>query len=335
MTSPLDRLYARCSNRLLFFKDGWGDLARLRELAQAGCRPAAPQPIAVRWEAREETAGVVLRRGRFASPYAELPLPAESREAFFELVLPAGASDQTPVCVHFAATGDEGFLRRRRALALPLVGAGIGSLILENPYYGRRRPPGQHRKMLNLFSDLCAMGGAAVAEGRSLLRWLRQEGYTRLGLCGISMGGSMAAQVAALEEGPVAMIGCVTAHSASAVFTEGILSRYLAWEVLERQLGGQGGAVALMRELLDRTDIRRLPPLQRPAAAFLVAAANDAYIPRASAQMLHDHWPGSTLRWLDGGHVGAFLFHRPAFLAAIRAAFIALGAAGAPQEPAI
>jgi esterase/lipase len=194
------------------------------------------------------------------------------------------------------------------------------------------------------------MGGAAVEEGRSLMQWLRREGYERLGVCGISMGGSMAARVAVLEETPVAMIGCVTAHSASSVFTEGILKNFLAWEVLNRELNGSrsgialtrerpgketaielnrevngaGPAMMLMRELLGVTDLRRFPPLQRPQAAFLVAASRDAYIPPASAAMLHAHWPGSTMRWLGTGHVGAFLFHRRDFLKAIRDAFARL-----------
>jgi len=350
MTSLLDRLYASRSNRLLFFKDGWGDLPRLRELCRVGSHRGPPRPIEVRWEETVETETALLRRGAFTSPYTDLPLPAESRTSFFELVLPPKASPKTPICIHFAATGDEGFARRRRALALPLLREGIGSLILENPYYGRRRPPGQHKKMLNRFSDLWAMGGAAVEEGRSLMQWLRREGYERLGVCGISMGGSMAARVAVLEETPVAMIGCVTAHSASAVFTEGILKNYLAWEVLNRELNGSksgialnrerpgketaielnrevngdGPAIALMRELLDLTDLRRFPPLRRPEAAFLVAASRDAYIPPASAALLHTYWPGSTMRWLGTGHVGAFLFHRRDFLKAIRDAFARL-----------
>jgi len=324
MTSLLDRLYASQSNRLLFFKDGWGDLPRLRELHRAGLHPGPPRPVEVRWEETMENGTALLRRGAFPSPYTDLPLPAESRTSFFELVLPPKASRETQICMHFAATGDEGFARRRRALALPLLREGIGSLILENPYYGRRRPPGQHKKMLNRFSDLWAMGGAAVQEGRSLMQWLRREGYKRLGVCGISMGGSMAARVAVLEETPVAMIGCVTAHSASAVFTEGILKNYLAWEVLNRELDGDGPAIALMRELLDLTDLRRFPPPRRPEAAFLVAASRDAYIPPSSAAMLHAHWPGSTMRWLCTGHVGAFLFHRSDFLAAIRDAFARL-----------
>jgi pimeloyl-ACP methyl ester carboxylesterase len=324
LTSLLDRLYARLSNRRLFFKEGWGDLARLRELQRIGVRPQPPRPIEVDRERETKEDGYRLLHGAFASPYTDLPLPKESRNAYFELLLPKNASPKTPVCLHFAATGDEGFSRRRRILALPLLEEGIGSLILENPYYGRRRPAGQHKKMLNCFSDLWAMGGAAVEEGRSLLQWLRQEGYTRLGVCGISMGGSMAAQTAVLEEEAVAMIGCVTAHSASAVFTEGILKDYLAWEVLDGELAGGERGIVLMRELLGLTDIRRFSPLRRPEAAFLVGAKRDAYIPRASAQRLHDHWPGSTMRWLESGHVGAFLFHRRAFLAAIKDAFTRL-----------
>jgi len=350
MTSLLDRLYASRSNRLLFFKDGWGDLRRLREISRRGSHLEPPRPIEVRWEESVETETALIHRGAFPSPYTDLPLPAESRSALFELLLPNGASRETPICIHFAATGDEGFARRRRALALPLLRERIGSLILENPYYGRRRPPGQHAKMLNRFSDLWAMGGAAVEEGRSLMQWLRREGYERLGVCGISMGGSMAARVALLEERPVAMIGCITAHSASAVFTEGILKNYLAWEVLNRELNGAKSgtmlnrerhgketaielnrevndaapAMTLMRELLDLTDLRRFPPPRQPEAAFLVAASRDAYIPPASAALLHTHWPGSTMRWLGTGHVGAFLFHRHDFLQAVRDAFTRL-----------
>ena len=347
MSSLLDRLYAGLSNRLLFFKDGWGDLPRIRELRRAGSHLGSPQVIEVRWEEAVETQNALLHRGAFPSPYDDLPLPAESRTAFFELVLPPKASRETPICLHFAATGDEGFSRRRRALAIPLLRYGIGSLILENPYYGRRRPPDQHKKMLNRFSDLWAMGGATVEEGRSLVQWLRREGYERLGVCGISMGGSMAARVAVQQEEPMAVIGCVTAHSASAVFTEGILKDYLAWETLERELedgpsgngpsrkrtGGREAiernretegvspAMALMRERLDVTDLRQYSPPRLPEAAFLVAASCDAYIPPASATLLHDHWPGSTMRWLRSGHVGAFLFHRSDFLKAIRDAF--------------
>lgn len=324
MTSVLDHIYARYSNRLLFFKDGWGDLPVLRELMRRGDNPGVSRPIRVVWKKTLETKEALLRQGEFLSPYDGLPLPGESKRAFFELALPQGASAATPVCIHLAATGDEGFSRRRQLFALPLLQSGIGSLILENPYYGKRRPAGQQKKMLNCFSDLAAMGGAAAEEGRSLVRWLREEGYKSIGVCGVSMGGSIAARVAALEEAPVAVIGCLTAHSASVVFTEGLLSRYLAWDVLDRGLDNGDKAREFIREFLDVTDLTRLPAPRKPEAAFLVAARGDAYVPRRSAALLHSHWPGATMNWIQTGHVGAFLFYRRHFLAAIKNAFARL-----------
>jgi hypothetical protein len=321
MTSLLDHVYARYSNRSFFFNGGWGDLPRLQNLMREGGLPEAFHSIDVTWHNTFETEKAVFRQGEFPSPYDKLPLPAESKKAFFELVLPQDASEKTPVCIHFAATGDEGFSRRRHLFAIPLLEHGVGSLILENPYYGRRRPEGQQKKMLKYFSDLVAIGGAATIEGRALIGWLRQSGYTRLGVCGVSMGGSIAAQVAVLEESPLAVIGCLTAHSASVVFTEGLLSRYLAWDVLDRELHKGDSAMELIRKILDRTDLTKLPPPRKPEAAFLVAASRDAYIPRSSAARLHSHWSGSAIKWLQTGHVGAFLFHRRHFLAAIKNAF--------------
>jgi pimeloyl-ACP methyl ester carboxylesterase len=131
----------------------------------------------------------------------------------------------------------------------------------------------------------------------------------------------MAAQVGALFSEPAAIAACITPHSAGAVFTEGILKDYLAWDVLERELDGSGRAFELMRDFLNLTDIRHYPAPVKPRACFLVAAAKDAYIPPESAMILHRHWPGSNMRWLKGGHVGAFLFHRHAFLDAIVNAF--------------
>jgi pimeloyl-ACP methyl ester carboxylesterase len=321
MTSLLDRLYAGQSNKRLFFRQGWGDLTLLKDLLAAGfCIPPV-QDLMIVWGHERMEKDVRIRQGSFVSPFDAAGFPKESRTGYVELVLPQAATQETPVCLHFAATGDEGFARRRIVLALPLVRRGIGSLILENPFYGKRRPPGQHGKMLNRFVDLYLMGAATVREGRSLMQWLRREGYGRLGVCGISMGGHMAAQVGALFSEPAAIAACITPHSAGAVFTEGILKDYLAWDVLDRELNGSGCAFQLMRDFLNLTDIRHYPAPVKPRACFLVAAAQDAYIPPESAMILHRHWPGSTLQWLKGGHVGAFLFHRRDFLAAIINAF--------------
>jgi pimeloyl-ACP methyl ester carboxylesterase len=321
MTSLLDRLYAGQSNKRLFFKQGWGDLPLLKNLLAAGFRIPPAQDLTIVWGHERREKGARIRQGSYMSPFDAPGFPLESRTGYIELVLPQAPTVETPVCLHFAATGDEGFARRRIVLALPLARHGIGSLILENPFYGKRRPPGQHGKMLNRLVDLYLMGAATVQEGRSLMQWLRGEGYGRLGVCGISMGGHMAAQVGTLSPEPAAIVACITPHSASAVFTEGILKDYLAWDVLDRELDGSGRAFDLMRDFLNLTDIRHYPTPVTPRACFLVAAAKDAYIPPESAMILHRHWPGSNMRWLKGGHVGAFVFHRRDFLEAIVKAF--------------
>lgn len=299
--SLLDLLYARWANRRPSFRHGWGNPI-------AGWPPLAPVEVQLEWEGR---------RGTFPSP---LPgLPDACAQAHVEWWMPRGADRDTPVCLHFAATGDEGF-RRRRLVAMPLLRRGIGSVILENPFYGLRRPPGQDGSRLRRFSDLWDMGTATVAEGLALLAWLSGRGYRRLGVAGVSMGGQMAALVAAGWGRPVAMASCVSPHSAEVVFTRGAMRIGCDWEAL----GGEASAVPRMRAILDATDLRAFPCAAAPRAAVMLAGRHDEYIPPWSAELLHRTWPGSTLRWLPTGHVGAVLFYPRAFRRAIEEAFAAL-----------
>jgi hypothetical protein len=68
-----------------------------------------------------------------------------------------------------------------------------------------------------------------------------------------------------------------------------------------------------MQEFLACTDIRlyRTPTL--PEAIIQVAAKHDGYIP-GTGSVLHEHWKGSELRWVNGGHVESFC--KPASLIA-------------------
>ena len=56
----------------------------------------------------------------------------------------------------------------------------------------------------------------------------------------------------------------------------------------------------------------------RPDAAVLVAARHDGYVDVGSVRALQQHWTGSELRVVDGGHVSAFLLHQQAFRDALR-----------------
>ena len=185
----LDLLHARYHNDGLFFSDGFGADAILEEsLVQRPLPAPASSP--------HLKAGETERILRFPSPRID-DLPEASKYAEALVVMPTNWNRDTPVCVQLAATGDEGFMARRTLVAEPLKELGIGSIVLENPYYGCRRPKDQERSYLRKVSDLWAIGLAVVSETRALLEWLREQEFRTLGVCGVSMGGAMVSQAAA------------------------------------------------------------------------------------------------------------------------------------------
>ncbi|NXE49161.1 ABD18 protein, partial [Turnix velox] len=58
-----------------------------------------------------------------------------------------------------------------------------------------------------------------------------------------------------------------------------------------------------------------------PSLIIVVQAKEDAYIPRTGVRGLQEIWPGCEIRYLDGGHVSAYLFKQGLFRQAIYDAF--------------
>lgn len=52
-----------------------------------------------------------------------------------------------------------------------------------------------------------------------------------------------------------------------------------------------------------------------------VCAKDDAYIPRDGCSSLEDIWPGAEIRYLDAGHVSAYVLHQKLFRSSIVEAF--------------
>lgn len=50
-----------------------------------------------------------------------------------------------------------------------------------------------------------------------------------------------------------------------------------------------------------------------PSLAICVTAIRDAYVPREGVKHLAEIWPGSEVRYIDAGHVTAFLFNQASF----------------------
>ncbi|XP_047209999.1 protein ABHD18 isoform X2 [Girardinichthys multiradiatus] len=343
----------------------------------------------------------------------------------FQFIVPKRWQKNRPVCIQLAGTGDHFFWRRRTLMARPMIKeAGMASLLLENPYYGYRKPKDQLRSCLKNVSDLFVMGGALILESIVLLRWLEREGYWPLGMTGISMGGYMASLAVTNWPKPIPLIPCLSWSTASSVFTTGVLSRAVNWAELEKQyavnsvyekeiinlleycgvdslkmgtelqrnmdssenlLGLPGGLRILEGQFLKvetqseigRVDEKGLalssvnssdqprthtahsmgqgrkinslkccrPSLHTESISFMkgvmdecthmanfsvpvdtsliivVQAREDAYIPRTGVLSLQEIWPGCEVRYLNGGHISAYLFKQNFFRLAIYDAF--------------
>ncbi|XP_008325909.1 protein ABHD18 isoform X2 [Cynoglossus semilaevis] len=244
--SRLDVFYRRLLLSKLFI-GGWGkpeDLKRIFEFRKIigdrdQCKTLVSQDYPVYINKTEEHSDCHIHEGYFISPLEHFVpgiLPPEAVKARFQFLVPKRWQKDRPVCIHLAGTGDHFFWRRRTLMARPMIKeAGMASLILENPYYGYRKPKDQLRSCLKNVSDLFVMGGALILESTALLHWLKREGYWPLGMTGISMGGYMASLAVTNWPKPIPLIPCLSWSTASSVFTTGVLSRAVNWAQLEQQ----------------------------------------------------------------------------------------------------
>jgi len=175
-------------------------------------------------------------------------MPNESRTAHALWIVPHQPAPGSPTAIHLAATGDHGFVRREH-LSIPLIARGVGSIALESPFYGIRKPKEQQGAKLRRVSDLILLGKATIEESLFLLRWLSLRGHTRLGVSGLSMGGVHASMVAALYPEPLALAPLLAPRSAAQSYCQGALFHATAWDKLLRDTEGrEAEIVAAVKE---------------------------------------------------------------------------------------
>jgi len=122
-------------------------------------------------------------------------------------------------------------------MALPMIKErNVASIILENPYYGLRKPKSQLRSSLHHVSDLFLMGACIIMESQVLLRWAQEEGFGPLCCHGISMGGNMACLAASAWPHPIGLVPCLSWTSGSVTFCQGVMSKAINWKLMEEQL---------------------------------------------------------------------------------------------------
>jgi pimeloyl-ACP methyl ester carboxylesterase len=218
-----------------------------------------------------------------------------------------------------ASFGEEGFAFRRKWLARPLLEQGIGVILPENPFYGSRRAEKSKAATLDTLGDFWSMATVSIQEARSLLSYLAvSEGYDTCGIAGISMGGNFAAIVAAMSPRPVAAALVIPPHSPAPSFTRLGLRGLVDWNALSVCLNMDlPGTLNYFGTQMELADVSILPVPACPEAAIITGGIYDGIVDPESSEIIHRHWPGSTLRWVSGGHVSSVLFNRSAIIRSV------------------
>ncbi|XP_065363527.1 protein ABHD18 [Calliphora vicina] len=418
--SKLDSIYRRMLITR-FFERGWGKPENLQKLFQLRkiishrntCFPLVPKDYPVQILNEHRSPDCIVLEGNFLTPLElHLPgiVPKAAQTAHFQVVLPNKWKDRHhPMCIHLAGTGDHFFWRRRNLIAKPLLRDGnIGSIILENPFYGSRKPDNQVRSNLHNVSDIFVMGGCLILECLVLLHWCERNGFGPLGITGLSMGGHMASLAATNWPKPLVLVPCLSWSTAATVFTTGVMSQSINWDMLETQYYSDGKyserlskmvtviddafmagqkfirnfnqslielekdiknskinklpgpddviedkhsltrlmnfilpnkskenkinitkinwwereALQFMRGMMDEcTHLKNFSVPKDTSLIIAVCAKDDAYVPREGCTGLEDIWPGVEVRYLDAGHVSAYVLHQKLFRSCIIEAF--------------
>ena len=315
----LDLFFGLAARGPRFFADGWGDRALCEAMDPVELADRRVPAVPLSLGPPRRALGGLLHEGTFESP--ETRLPPCARTARVRLLLPE--DEVRGVAVHLAASGDQGFLVRLR-FAAPLLARGVGALVLENAFYGARRPPNQLGPAVRSVSDLHLMGAATFQEGRVLLRWLREERRVPLvGVTGFSMGGQLAAMVGASVSFPCAVVPMAATCSPDSVLRDGVLRHVAHWAALAGRGEDEQAARAALCAHLSRFSVTSLPAPAVPEAAIVVGTAGDGVVPPSEMRRIASHW-GAELRWLDAGHVSAVLRHQGAMRDALADAFLRL-----------
>lgn len=172
--------------------------------------------------------------------------PKQCRRGYFELVLPKSGVVNGMV-IQTAGTGDHGFKRRREIIAKPLINEyGIGSCIMENPFYGRRKPDKQEYSGLRCFLDIITLSMGIAIECNALAKYIKTElKIDRVGFTGLSLGGHTAALSAAVAPTPTPAIAGWAWSTSACVWTKGALSNRINWEKLDKDVKAHPGYEAV------------------------------------------------------------------------------------------
>ncbi|HVW26856.1 MAG TPA: alpha/beta hydrolase family protein [Polyangiaceae bacterium] len=138
----------------------------------------------------------------------------------------------------------------------------------------------------------------ALWDVRSIMGWLRRQGYERVGATGISLGGSLAMLLACLEPTPDFVIPIV----AHLMLAEAVEHATILWR-MKGDLERWGIHEAQRREIFRRVGFDDAQPVLSRERQLWIEAREDAHIDPALVRRQWEAWGKPELYWIEGGHM--------------------------------
>jgi hypothetical protein len=312
------------------FFSSWGDLTTFTYPAVDFETVMDPDvPYITMLEFKKSSRNTSEAFGSFKSPVHHL-LPEETSVVHFQIVAPhtvcaLGDLEGKPLVIHLAATGDEGFSLRNRFLATPLASEfGYTNVILQIPFYGKRRTKSQMNYALPCVSHVASQSAGCITEAVSLGKWC-SETLRPSSICytGISYGGSMAALAASYAPFTCGCCSLIPAGGPQA-FLHGVLNRLVDFDALanDHKISLKEVKEKLSQLFYDTVKYPAFQPECKKLVYCQISARHDKYIPETS---MRDLWmkmsslsSETELIFLPGGHLTAVLFNSSLYLEQIR-----------------
>jgi pimeloyl-ACP methyl ester carboxylesterase len=210
-------------------------------------------------------------------------------------------------------------------MAPALFALGLDVALFTLPLHGARTPAASRFSGQAFTTPSVAQINEAIGQAAhdvaAIVHWLADERGGPVGLLGVSLGGYVAAFMAALLPELAFVIPVV----APACFGD------LAWRFMAASRLYRGGPPALDRDELRAAFRIHSPlahPLRVPRSRLLIAAGRgDRVVPPEHAEWLAAHWDAPAVHWFAGSHLAPF--GRRGVIAAIGRFLAGLGLAAA------
>jgi dienelactone hydrolase len=296
--------------------------------AEAGAGAAAPEPFEYTTQFVREEDGIGVYRLTYPSPLAtRWP---ENNVVPAEYFVPTGAPPAGGRAAAIFLDIKAGNAIVPRMLARAAARRGLAAVYVPMPGYGARRPAGDYQRALDadpkLVVESIRQTVMDVRRAKAILAARPDVDGARVGICGVSLGGIMAALAAGVD-GEFHRVVLILAGGdlATIAFDENRETRRLRAALIASGLDRAAAA-----ELFAPVEPLHFAGRIGAGRCLMINALHDEIIPRPTTEALRAAIGDPTILWLPAGHYSAVTY----FLTMQGRAMDFL-AGGGPDRPAL